>query len=484
MSEIENQSKSNVSEQEVRRAFIGYVKHATEVLTEGLNLNERRVNNPVKVAYIDTGARLRSLVEKAEHSSEFRHLYTAAFDRSISFFTIVQTFFRRSQFYLRTFKGKRQSPERVFDSFWSELTHRRTKATYLRILDDVAFASRTIDFGTFKIQKFRKKNLDILTCQEVNEVFYPFARVDTNILSQHWLLVEESFIDSESEKESVTDYDDWSWSQIRPRVPNLPVQLLAIHHWTPDLSDDECIENYATDLNDLRDIWPGFSVGEILVLNNNLCFQPEPAPDLSVRQPALDIPFNVPIGKRQELEIRAIVEKGQRLLRIVECVKPHWNFIEIAMGYIGKAFLAMPDLEQLLWNITVLDSLLSEKSDVTQTMKRRIGLILGTTDQERKEIRKQFDELYDFRSDLVHGNTFKKKAQHHHLANARYFARQVMGWFVDYLLWVDNDFRQREIGYEHYPRRDELLSVLDFDKPSLNRLNRFMGRLPAGFPKF
>ncbi len=154
------------------------------------------------------------------------------------------------------------------------------------------------------------------------------------------------------------------------------------------------------------------------------------------------------------------------------------------MGYIGKAFLAKPNLVQLLWNITALDSLLSEKAEVTQTMKRRIGNILGATEHGRKEIRKQFDELYEFRSDLVHGNAFKKRAQAHHLANARDFARQVMSWFVDYLLWVDNDFRQREISYEHYPRRDELLYVLDFDRASLNRLNRFIGRLPAAFPKF
>jgi len=137
-----------------------------------------------------------------------------------------------------------------------------------------------------------------------------------------------------------------------------------------------------------------------------------------------------------------------------------------------------------LWNITVLDCLLGEKGEVTQTLKRRVGNILGTTEKERKEIRKQFGELYDFRSELVHGNAFKKKAQHHHLAQARNFARRVISWFVDYLLWVDNDFRQREISYEQYPRRDELLAVLDFDKASFNRLNRFIGRLPATFPKF
>ncbi len=237
-------------------------------------------------------------------------------------------------------------------------------------------------------------------------------------------------------------------------------------------------------------VWYGPTVGQSFVLNHEWTLEPQRLPGLKQPRRLSDLPVDMDavhtasVSKNQEGQIRNIVEKGQKLLRIVESVKPNWDFVEIAMGYIGKAFLAKPDLEQLLWNVTVLDCLLSDKEAVTQGMRRRIGNILGSTDQERKQVRRHFDEIYDFRSDLVHGNKFRKKAQFDHLANARYLARHVMSWFVDYVLWVDNDLRQREIDYEHYPRRDELLYVLDFDKPALNRLTRFMGRLPANFPKW
>jgi hypothetical protein len=192
----------------------------------------------------------------------------------------------------------------------------------------------------------------------------------------------------------------------------------------------------------------------------------------------------IAIGVRQQTRIKTIVEKGSKLLKIVERAKPHWDFVSVAMGYRGKAFLTEPSPEQLLWNIAVVDCLLSEKDEVTQSMKRRIGNILGETEQERKTLRKDFEELYDFRSHLVHGKTFSKKIRDHHLLKARELASRIFAWFMDYLLWVDEDFHQRDIGYEHYPRREELLCVLDFDRASLNRLNRFIGRLPTSFPKF
>ena len=194
--------------------------------------------------------------------------------------------------------------------------------------------------------------------------------------------------------------------------------------------------------------------------------------------------LDVPVLKPQEEEIKSIVEKAQRVLKLTRAVHPNWDFFENALRYLGKAALAKPDLEQLLWNISVLDCLLGDKAEVTQSIKRRLSNIIGTTDEEKKRVKRWFEELYEFRSDLVHGNSFKKKAQYHHLAKARDLARRAMGWFVDYLLCLDTDLRRRGISYDKYPVRKELLYVLDVERSSLNRLNQFIGRLPATFPKF
>jgi hypothetical protein len=153
------------------------------------------------------------------------------------------------------------------------------------------------------------------------------------------------------------------------------------------------------------------------------------------------------------------------------------------MAYIGKAFLSEHNLEQLLWNIIVLECLLGGSTkEVKGTLKRRVGNILGATTKERSKIQTEFSDLYDFRSDLVHGRSFDKKTEFNHLQKARIIAQRVMSWFVDYLLWVDNDFREREISYEHYPRREELLMALDVERPALNRLGQLLPRLPTGFP--
>jgi hypothetical protein len=461
---------------QIDQAFTSYVRLSTAVLQQPQSLKQRMT----RVAYIDPGARLRTLVEEAEDSAEFGELSSAmhqALSQQNYSDGMLKTFFRRSGFYLRAFNGEQLSPDELFNRLCSGLFQRSVKTTIMRILVGVNFASRVVDCGAFKIQQFTKDELDILTAKEINDVLYPFARMDTNILSQYWLLVGEY---------SSPDFDE-SFDEVltvKLQTPDRAIQLLAIHDWTPDYTEKQ-LEEMGVGLETIKENWPGISVPNRFEFSEDVFVEPPYLEELRVGSPdPFDEDFPIAIGEGQETEIKTIVEKGSKLLKIVERAKPHWDFVSVAMAYRGKAFLTERSLEQLLWNIAVLDCLLSEKDEVTQSMKRRLGNILGATEQERKDIRKEFDELYDFRSDLVHGNTFSKKVRNHHLLKARQLAGRVLAWFMDYLLWVDEDFRQREIGYEHYPRRDELLYVLDFDRASLNRLNRFIGRLPTSFPKF
>jgi hypothetical protein len=151
---------------------------------------------------------------------------------------------------------------------------------------------------------------------------------------------------------------------------------------------------------------------------------------------------------------------------------------------LAKAFLTNDDLDQILWHVGVLDALFSEENaGVRQVMRPRIGNILGNTENEKKKIRKRFDELYEFRSDVVHGKEYTEKAQSRHLADARELARQSLLWFIDYLLLIDKNLRQQGIDFGQYPRRNELLSVLDFNKASLDRLGSLIRTLPGDFPR-
>ncbi len=498
------------SKDKTQRAFISYLTHATRVLTTRPTLRETMVQEPLSLSYIDPSYRLRFLVNKVEDSTQFRDLCDAV-DRAVgyenptpssidqvesgyrgTYLTALKTFCRRSRFYSSAFANKQQDPQEYFNQFWSGLFRREAKITILKILDEVEFSSRLIDFGFFRIQRFTREELDTLIDRDVMDTFYSQATIDTGVLSQHSLLVADwTEVRGEGAKATppvdVTTYHDWSWLQVQPKTPHLIIQLLAIHDWTPDLTEDECLE-MAADLGEIQTLWPGPTISESLIIDDDIFSEPKSLrysdgiPDQF--RDGLPTAFPIPVSLQQENDIKLSVSKGGKVLLIAEQVKPHWDFIQVALSYLGKAFLAKPDLEQLLWNVAVLESLLSERAEVGQTMRRRISNILGSTDREKREIRKEFDELYDFRSNLVHGNVFTKKAGYEHLAKARRLARQVLSWVLDYLIWVDEDYRQRGINYEHYPRRDELLAVLDFDRGSLDRINRFIGRLPATFPKF
>ena len=153
------------------------------------------------------------------------------------------------------------------------------------------------------------------------------------------------------------------------------------------------------------------------------------------------------------------------------------------MGLLEKAFVTHDGLDQILWHIAVLDALLSEENvGVRQAMRPRIGDILGATEAEKKQVRKGFDELYSFRSELVHGKKVSEKAQHRHLGDARELARRVCLWFLDYMVRVDQHLQGQNVPYERYPTRSELLTLLDFDKVGLDRLSSVIRTLPERFP--
>jgi len=121
-------------------------------------------------AYLDTAYQLRSLVGEIENSPQFTALCGGSAGTKNPLAEIRKNQFRRSGFYLKSFNGKRPSAEKLFTLIVTP--RKRIRATRLTIfLDDVVFASKAIDFGTFKIQDFTKSELDILTEQVINEIF-------------------------------------------------------------------------------------------------------------------------------------------------------------------------------------------------------------------------------------------------------------------------------------------------------------------------
>jgi hypothetical protein len=178
--------------------------------------------------------------------------------------------------------------------------------------------------------------------------------------------------------------------------------------------------------------------------------------------------------------IERVRECSKMLLEII----PHfdvWKFYENALGFLVKAFFS-GGLEQLLWHITVIEALLGQKveSGLTNLLKKRVGTILGENAVDQKTIRKNFEELYDFRSKLVHGDPgiLEKEIFQGHLGRARDLARSIIVWMLRYLFAISQI--TPEGGY--VPSKDDLLAVLDMNPAMRPLISSAMTKLPSTFP--
>jgi hypothetical protein len=117
------------------------------------------------------------------------------------------------------------------------------------------------------------------------------------------------------------------------------------------------------------------------------------------------------------------MERTTALFEDLDFSEREWRFLDIGIGYLTKAFFA-DGLEQLLWHITAFEALFGESNrGVTERLARRLAAILGGSEEQRKDVKKRFEQLYRIRSKLVHGAPLED-AYVGHLREARSFARQ------------------------------------------------------------
>jgi hypothetical protein len=144
-----------------------------------------------------------------------------------------------------------------------------------------------------------------------------------------------------------------------------------------------------------------------------------------------------------------------------------------------KAYFA-GGLDQLLWYITSIEALLGERGEeLSEKLARRIAAIMGKTKNEKKDIKKRFKALYDFRSALVHGNKFRKEVYWGHLREAREFARICLVWFLNFLAEIQNGISDNQLDTE-LPKRKIILNLLDMDEKERFQLRSRFIVLPYG----
>lgn len=435
----------------------------------------------------------------------------------------ISNFFRRSGYYFSLYEEKSLDSDDLFERYKSAFNKEEFEITYLVPLGNIRFIASPMDFGDFKIKQFSEEELEAILHNRLNESFYQWAVVDVQSLKDYWFLCVTETI-STSDMLSFIDVKDVASQRFTDYSQKVQyaIQILSVYNWghkgentsnsdyidvdveeelgliTKEEAKKKKAETKKTRIDGLMDHFYKFNIPFILNVDDNLFNFPTIAPSLSKSR------SNELISKIDSLASGIIAEKMamdvyqlsrplhfdesetenfkasiRQLKDIIDnvCPEENFEFVHIALGYLTKAFFS-EGLDQLLWHIAMLEALLGEKEEIRNRIARRVAIILGDTEAKREFLRKQINELYDFRSDMVHGNKFRKDVESEHLDTARQLARKTLLWFLNYLNYLKEN--QKEGG--RLPDREEILLLLDLKEKKKLSVKELLDSLPQGFP--
>lgn len=466
---------------------------------------ELNTKGPLRL-FVNKAVELRTMVDQLESGDEFHQL---TLETRSSFHgnyhgnsegawqLAIKNFFRRSAYYADIFEGEIVSIEAPFHNYCEAFQRREIQVNYLAPMEFVKFAERTMDFGTFHIRRFSSDELSTIFQNTINEVFYPWAVVDVKQLQNYWFL---HLIESAQAPKlgwihvNLNDIDRVGIEYTEhSKTVEFALQQLALFDWQADWWKKRSGHGHEKQDKDLEKGWLGFGIPFVLRVDDNLLDSPRPVPDISKleTEPLIDAQTGEEIGevpavyihlnKSETDSFKAFIKRAGNLLTSLRAKQNGWQFLEVALGNFIKAFFS-EGMEQMLWHITALEALLGERGEgVTDRMARRIASILGKNKNERKAIRKQFKELYVFRSDLVHGNPFQKQTYVGHLRDARNLSRRVLLWFLHYLCKIRAGIPFNH-ATENIPTREDMITLLDLDQNSRKHIRWLIDILPSEFP--
>lgn len=434
----------------------------------------------------------------------------------------IPNFFRRSGCYNDFYERKEVDNDKLFNSFCSALKKSEIEITYLIPLEGVRFNNTSMDFQGFEVRQFIESELESFLQNRINEAFYKWAVSDVSLLTNHWFLcikesvpvseMFESYLRSEDKivpskfnryslkiQRALQILSLYSWgNKVKAADDELDDELIDFEEATELITEEEARKKKAeikkTQIKGLKSPFTPFKCPFVFELDDNLINFPSKKPSLSIPQKDEllskissladeEIAKELGIEKMpfprlhfNESETNYFESKIRETKEIIDNLSADANFefITIATGYLVKAFFS-EGLDQLLWHIAVLEALLGEKEEIRNRIARRVAIILGDTEAKREALRKQINELYDFRSDLVHGNKFRKDVEAEHLWIARNLARKTLLWFLNYLNHLKKE------GH-NLPDREDILLLLDLKERKKLSIKGLLDSLPQGFP--
>ena len=410
----------------------------------------------------------------------------------------IKNFFRRSGYYYSVIENKPTNVDDIFKTYLQAFQRLNVQRTYLVPMGLVNFSEKSMDFGSFQIQRFTKKEL-ISKCQnEINENFYPYAHISLkqmNLLQNCWFI-------SITESIPISKEDYFPWDEIsrvkpeytsHPRPVELALKKLVLFDWQWDqMRELPCLDGQKKETCiDKERFWQGFEVPFIIVIDDDPLKSPRRIDISRLRTvPGIHPHSGEEIGEIPETAIhfdgqetdafKRFILEIESIFRDITPLENDWKFIEVALGFFVKAFFT-EGLEQLLWHITTVEALLGENAEnLRQRLANRIALVCGKTKREKKELRKEFLSLYDFRCDLVHGNVFQKQVYVGHLCSARSLSLKTLRWYLHCLKNIKEHLKDK--GEFTIPTRKDILLAIDLDYSERSRLSCLNKELPSEFP--
>jgi len=422
----------------------------------------------------------------------------------------IHNYFCQSGYYLDLMDGKDLSIDKTFAGYCNAFKMCEAQIMYLAPLEFVTFAQDYMDFGAFKIRRFRFQELETKLRNRVSKLFYPYAALDKEqlgLIAQYWFVEAEALWNvcgigslmipvSNTSRVVFTKYAERICTD-HPQQIESALKELCLFDWA--ISDSKYRrgqhigKRVMSDKEDEYEPWLKFRVPFVLEIKGDLLSSPGRVPntfELSTlsETDSTGEEYVVPevfirLDKSETDFFVQFIKDIGNVLHSIKFSTSEWSFFEIAFDYFTKAFFTYPGLEQLLWNIATIEALLlldEEQEGLTGRLAKRIGSILGKDDIEIRAIAKRFRELYDVRSSLVHGKT-KVKAHVTELVDAYRFGRLALLWFLHYLGDIEVRVTKGET-VEGIPTHKEILTLLDIDKIGRHRVEWLMKGLSSEFP--
>lgn len=399
----------------------------------------------------------------------------------------LKNWLRRRGTYLKILYGTAPNPTEVADELVKDFRTTWDRVTFLVLLEGVAFTKAELDFGEFQIIRPKADYLEDLLTIPVNRMFYPQAVTSTKRLTDHCYLRCET-----QQKRLKLGKISATWElvggPVQPAYTGLdvrieaPLKLVTLWNWQA--------EPRSTSGNDFQanDPWLPFSIPFILLERDNPFESPPPAPPVEKLEyePTLNAfgeeDGEVPtclwgLNKDETAQFEVFLRTTLTQWNSVREVGGDWGFLDLGLNHLLKGFFSS-GLDQLLWHIVALEAIMGEKGlGVTNRLARRIAAIFSGDQATSDSAKKAFQELYELRSSLVHGRSFKAQTDSRHLRNARHLARTALTRMLALLSQLSGDLRAGNL--KSIPTREHILAMLDLDEES--RAN--LAELARVFPK-